>query len=254
MAFHFEHAGVPEKAIDYRERAAERSLENSANPEAIAHLKKCLDLLQALPAGADRDHREMRVRTNLALPLIATKGYAADEVDQTLRRAKELCAEVGDHEELFRTIRLHWTFQWLRGDHRNALEAARQIVAMAESAGAPHQQLEAHRVLGSSLFSMGRMEEAREHFARALALYDRERDRGHMLIYGLDPAVGCLSGIAPTLWHLGRVDEARDSAAQATALAHESGHLYTICYSLFFASLVHALDRNRELCSRRRRR
>src|SRR6185436_6298860 len=33
----------------------------------------------------------------------------------------------------------------------------------------------------------------------------------------------------------------------ATALARESGHPYTICYSLFFASLVHTLDRNREL-------
>ncbi len=166
----------------------------------------------------------MRVRTNLALPLIATKGYAADEVDETLRRAKELCAEVGDNEELFRTIRLHWTFQMVRGDHRNALEAARQIVAMAESEGAPDQQLEAHRVLGFSLFLMGCMEEAREHFARALALSDRERDRGLMLIYGVDPAVGCLSGIAPTLWHLGRIDEARDAAAQAIALARESGH------------------------------
>jgi len=38
VAFHFEHAGVPEKAIDYRERAAERSLKNSANPEAIASI------------------------------------------------------------------------------------------------------------------------------------------------------------------------------------------------------------------------
>lgn len=245
VAFHFEHAGMPEKAIDYCERAAERSLKNSANPEAIAHLKKCLDLLEALPAGADRDRREMRVRTNLALPLIATKGYAADEVDETLRRAKELCTEVGDNKGLFRTIRLHWTFQMIRGDHRNALEAARQIVA--ESEGAPHLQLEAYRVLGSSLFLMGRMEEAREHFARALALYDRERDHGNMLIYGMDPAVGCLSGIAPALWLLGRIDEACDSAAQATALARESGHPYTICYSLFFASLVHVLDRNREL-------
>jgi len=247
VAFHFEHAGMPEKAIDYRERAAERSLKNSANAEAIAHLRKCLDLLEALPAGADRDRREMRVRTNLALPLMATKGYAANEVDETLRRAKELCAEVGDNEELFRVIRLHWTFQSVRGDHRNALEAARQIVAMAESEGAPHQQLEAHRVLGSSLFYMGQMEEAREHFARALALYDRERDRGHVLIYGLDPAVVCLSANAPTLWHLGRVDEARDSAAQAIALARESGHPYTICYSLLLATMVHVFDRNREL-------
>jgi tetratricopeptide (TPR) repeat protein len=40
--------------------------------------------------------------------------------------------------------------------------------------------LEAYRVLGSSLFSMGRMEEAREHFARALALYDWERDHGNL--------------------------------------------------------------------------
>jgi tetratricopeptide (TPR) repeat protein len=233
-AFHFTRAGLTEKAIDYWQRAAERSIKNSANPEAVAHLSKCLELLADLPEGKERDRREMRLRTALALPLIATKGYAAVEVDEALSRARQLCTEVGDDAELFRVLRLLWSFETVRGDHAKAFEAAQQILVMAKSEGAAALRLEADRVLGSSYFYMGRMAEARQHFESAIDLYDRKRDHGHVLVYGQDPGVSCLANQTLTLWFMGYPDQAQARGAEAVSLARELGHPYSLCYSLFF--------------------
>src|ERR1041385_47072 len=235
-AFHFTRAGVTEKAINYWQKAAERSIKNSANPEAVAHLTQCLELLEELPAGPERDRREMRLRTALALPLIATKGYAAEEVDEALSRAQHLCTEVGDDAELFRVLRLLWPFRTVRGDHAKAFEAARQIQTMAKSQDAAALRLEADRVLGSSYFYMGRLSEARQHFESAIDFYDRERDHAHVLVYGQDPGVTCLANETLTLWFMGHPDQARACGAKAVALARELGHPYSLCYSLFFCS------------------
>jgi class 3 adenylate cyclase/predicted ATPase len=236
VAFHFERAELPERAIDYWQRAAERSIKNSANIEAIAHLKRGLKLLASLPESRAKDRREMQLRTDLALPLIATKGYSAVEVDEELSRAKYLCAEVGDDAELFRVVRLHWPFLSMRGDHRKAFEAAEQLLAMAEKHDAPHLLLEAHRTVASTLFYMGRMGEARQHFDRAIGFYDRERDHANVRVYGQDPGVSCLANECPTLWFLGCREQALDTAMKAISLARELGHPYSLCYALLFCS------------------
>lgn len=243
-AFHFTRAGLTEKAIDYWQRAAERSIRNSAHVEAVAHLTTALDLLVTLPESRERDRREMRLRTALAMPLIATKGYAANEVDEALSRARALCMEVGEDAELFRVLRLLWAFQTVRGDHARAFEAAQQILAMAESKGAPDLRLEADRVLGSSYFYLGRLLEARQHFERAIDFYDRKRDHGHVLIYGQDPGVSCLANESLTLWLLGYPEQALARAAEAVALARELAHPYSLCYSLFFSTWVNVFLRD----------
>ena len=50
--------------------------------EAITHLTKGLELLQTLPATPERNQQEMDVHIALGASLIATKGYAAPEVDR----------------------------------------------------------------------------------------------------------------------------------------------------------------------------
>jgi predicted ATPase len=233
-ALHFARAGMAQRAIDYLQLAAERSIRNSANSEAAAHLTKCLQLLAEQPAGRERDRLEMKLRTTLALPLIACRGYAAMEVDEELSRARQLCTEVGDDAELFRVLRLLWAFQTVRGNHHEALEAAQQIEILAGSQDADHLRMEAARVLGSSFFYMGRLDEAHQHFESAIDFYDRNRDHGHVLVYGQDPGVSSLASQSLTLWFRGDPDQAEARASQAVALARELGHPYSLCYALFF--------------------
>jgi class 3 adenylate cyclase/predicted ATPase len=243
-AFHFMRAGNAGKAIDYWQRAAERSIKNSANPEAVAHLTKCLELLPQLPEGPERDRREMTLRTMLALPLIAYKGYAAPEVDEELSRARQLCTDVGGDSELFRVLRLMWPYQTVRGNHAKAFEAAQQIQIMACNHDDRSWRLEADRVLGASYLYMGRLNEARHQLEGAIDFYDRKRDHAHILVYGQDPGVSCLSNASVALWCLGYFDQATARGDEAVSLARELGHPYSLCYSLFFRSWTYVFRRD----------
>jgi predicted ATPase len=228
-----------EKAIEYWQRAAERSIKNSANPEAVAHLNNCLNLLGHLPENEEKRRLEMRLRIALALPLIATRGYGAAEVYEVLSRAMDLCLEVGEDTEIFRVLRLLWTFQTVRGDHGKARDAAQQVIVIAESRDAADLRLEAYRVMGASLFYLGRMEEAGQYFTRAFELYDRQRYHSHVLIYGQDPGVGCLCNESLTLWFMGYPERAVARITEAVSLARALAHPYSLCYSLFHCSWLY---------------
>ena len=52
LAHHFTEASLNESAVGYWQRAGQRANERSANVEAISHLTKGLDVLQALPESA----------------------------------------------------------------------------------------------------------------------------------------------------------------------------------------------------------
>ena len=54
LAHHLAQAGFTERAIDYLRRAGQRSIERSANAEAIGHLTRALELLQSRPDNPQR--------------------------------------------------------------------------------------------------------------------------------------------------------------------------------------------------------
>ena len=68
--------------------------------EAISHLTKGLVLLKALPDTLDRAQQELALQLALSTSLMATKGYAAPEVENAYCRAQELCQQVGEAPQL----------------------------------------------------------------------------------------------------------------------------------------------------------
>ena len=58
--------------------------------EAVAQLRKGLDVLAGLPDGPWRQQQELDLQTALGSALTATKGYSAAEVEETLARARTL--------------------------------------------------------------------------------------------------------------------------------------------------------------------
>jgi DNA-binding SARP family transcriptional activator len=65
LAYHFQAAGVSEKAIDYLFQAGNQAIQLSAHEEAIVHLTRALELLSTLPASPGRDLQEQRLRMSL---------------------------------------------------------------------------------------------------------------------------------------------------------------------------------------------
>ena len=118
VAHHYTQAGVREAALDYWKRAGERAFERSAYIEAISHLTRGLELLKTLPHGAPRAQHELDLQTILGPGLIATKGYAAQEVKDTYARAQELGHQIGQTAGSFSALR------GLVGGARNARRTA----------------------------------------------------------------------------------------------------------------------------------
>ena len=94
LAHHYTEAGLGKQALLCWQRAGERAIERSANLEAISHLTKGLEVLKTLPDTPERIRQELDLQTALGPALIATKGYAALEVEQAYARAHELCQQV----------------------------------------------------------------------------------------------------------------------------------------------------------------
>ena len=59
--------------------------------------------------------KNSRCKSPWVLPLIATKGWAAPEVEQAYTRARELCQQVGETPQLFPVLFGLWQFYLVRG-------------------------------------------------------------------------------------------------------------------------------------------
>ena len=95
VAHHYTEAGCPAQAIPYWQRAGQQALQRSANLEAVQHLTTALELLATLPETPARAQQELDLQIALGPALMATKGPAAPEVEQTYARARALCAAGG---------------------------------------------------------------------------------------------------------------------------------------------------------------
>jgi predicted ATPase len=130
LARHLTEAGESERAIDYWQRAGQRAAERSANLEAIAHLRKGLDLLGVLPDTPERERRELPLQASIGMPLIATKGYAAAETGAAYDRARELCDRLGDAARLLPILYGQWAHHVTRGNARTARSLAETFLRL----------------------------------------------------------------------------------------------------------------------------
>ena len=118
LAHHYTEAGLIESAIVYWQLAGERAVERSAHVEAVMHLTRGLEVLQTLPDTPQRAQQELHLQTALGPALIATKGYAASEVEHTYARARALCQQSGETPGLFSALRGLWVFNEARWSTR----------------------------------------------------------------------------------------------------------------------------------------
>lgn len=243
LARHFEAAGLMDKAINYLHQAGERAVHLSANDEAIAHFNHALDLLMSLPDTPDRDRQELTLRMALGAPLTATKGYGAPELEQAFSRARELAPQVGEPTQLFQVLYGVWAYHQVRAELQAAREVAEQMLDLAQHQQDPSLRMPAHWALGNILYWMGEFLLAQQHLEQSMALYDRQYHHAHVLLYGQDQGVTCLSFQAWNLWHLGYPDQALKKSQEALALARKLAHPYSLVYAISWSAWVHLIRR-----------
>jgi predicted ATPase len=89
LAVHFEEGGGRARAARYRLLAAQTAAGRYAFAEAETHLEKGLALLGDLSPSPERDREELLLQSALGAVRMATRGYAAPEVERAYTRALE---------------------------------------------------------------------------------------------------------------------------------------------------------------------
>jgi predicted ATPase/DNA-binding winged helix-turn-helix (wHTH) protein len=239
LAVHFEHGQVYQKAVQYREQAAENAIRRSAYQEAIAHLSHGLRLAGMLPGTAARTRSELRLLTLLASALRNTKGQAAPEVEHTYTRAYALCQQIGDAPQLFPVLRGLWNVYLVRGELQTASAWGEKLFRLAACQQDASLLPWGHCVLGMNAYYRGGLVAARAHFEQGLTLYDRQQHGSLAFLYGLD--AGCVAStfLAWILWLLGYPDRALQKSREACALAQELSHSFSLAAAMHWAGRLH---------------
>ena len=239
LAHHFSRSSNRPKATEYLRLAGQQAAQRSANSEAINNFTSALEILKLLPDTPQRARQELELNTMLGPALIATKGNAAPEVGAVYERAVELARQVGEDAQLFPVLFGLRSFHFVRAELRPASELAQQLVRSAESLQDSGLLVEAHLARGNSLFILGELLPALEHFERAVTIYDPRKHHSHAFLYGLDPGVFCLGRIGFGLTLHGYPDRGLQKTGEAIALAQQQRHPFSLAVALMNLEAVH---------------
>jgi tetratricopeptide (TPR) repeat protein len=240
VAMHYDRAGAAELAITWYRRAAQAAQLLHANAQAVRLLRRAVTLLQIQPVSADRDAAELAVQTALLAPLFAVEGYASPGVTAAQQRARELTdsLRVDVTPPLLRSLALS---ALTKADFQLATRFGQLLLAAGERDRDEVLVVEAGYVLGVASFWQADFGTARRYLELAVERYRPEDRRAHLIRYGQDPKVVCLSRLGNVLWFLGQPDEARNARSAALAWAGVIDHPYSRAVALAFGALL-ALD------------
>ena len=243
VAHHYTEAGVHELAVTYWYQAGHRASARSAYLEAIAHLRKGLEVLHRCSQTGAHAKQELTLHLTLGPALTATQGYASPEVERAYTRARDLGQHVGDMPEQFRALQGLWNCYFVRAQHQTARALGEQLLALAHQTQDAGHFLGAYRALGSTLYFLGEFASAHEHLEQGLALYDRQQHHALALHYGADPGVVCLNYAAYTVWQLGFPEQGLQRMQASHQLAQALSHPFSLAFDLNVAAWFHQLRR-----------
>ena len=239
LAYHYTEAGCHEQAVAYWQQAGQRALQRSANMEALDHLTKGLEGLKTLPDTPVRTQLELDFLIALGLAYRLTRGYTAPEAARIYTRARKVCQQVGDTPKLAQVLFGLSIYHLGRADYRTARELGEQLLAEARRQRDAGLMLEAHRVLGSTLYYTGEFSAANAHLEQGIALYDHQQHRSHTELFGFDPGAVCHAIAALALSVLGYPDQAQQRIQTALTLAQATSHPHSLGAALNWATELH---------------
>jgi class 3 adenylate cyclase/predicted ATPase len=241
LAYHYQEAGNHQLAIRCWLDSGQRALSRSANVEAIANFRKALQLLNVLPETPERTKQEIDIQLALGIPLIAVQGYAAAETREAFSRARTLCLRLGNIPEYFQALFGLWGNSWMAGNNHNALPMANEFLSRSQALSDPVLLMVAHRVMGSTLLTVGDFRSSADHFEETIRLSAGRERRPLYNLYMVEPQAASLLLLSWDLWFLGYPDQSLSRVLEALALGQNLHHPYTVAFAHYMTSVVHLL-------------
>jgi tetratricopeptide (TPR) repeat protein len=229
LARHSAEAGSVEKAVGYSLKAGQQAIARWAMTEAVAQLRKGLDLLSRTPDDAARQERELDLQIELGRALFATKGYGAPEAGEAFARARQLCELLNQPPKLEVLIG-QFEFRMGRGELQQAEHHAEGMYCVGEARNDLRWNAAGLACRGLISFLRGRFTDARANYENAIGLWDAMYRPS--VASPDDPHVGSLIILSRTLLCLGYVDQARLRRDEALAEARRISpynQIYALC-------------------------
>lgn len=154
--------------------------------------------------------------------LAARRGYRA-EAEAAILRAHEVARESASPALLMRAAYCEAVAVTLFQDWARAARVSRELIKRAERVGSLEVLANAHTMLGGACINLFRIEDARRHLRKAVALY-RERD--------VEATIASYNNLADAELEIGRVDSAETALHALEAEARRgkswSGYGYAL--------------------------
>jgi predicted ATPase len=245
LAHHAVRGEVWDKAVVYLREAGTKALMRSANTDAVNHLTRGLEVVEALPKSGEGERHELALLFGLGPAIQAAKGLGAPEAEPVFKRARELSERFGEPRAAFQALWGQWMFETGQGRMEPARRIGSELLGLAARANDRALTLEAHHAMWATSFLLGELATARAHTDQGIALYDREQHRSLAFLYGgHDPGACCQSLSAWVLWLAGMPVQAVAAAEAAIALANQLAHPPTTAIGLTWACGLFYLERD----------
>ena len=235
LAHHFIQAGLTERAITYLRKAGERTIERSANAEAVRHLTQALELLQTRAGRPASTRQALELEVMLSQAMIAAYGYAARETAEVLLQAKSHIDDLTDPAQKLAILYGIWACHYVGGEVAKQTGSAAEFLREAEHHNDTASLCVAHRIIGTTYLTKGEFAAALPHLKQARALYDPRHHAPLQYRYGQDVGAAASCYLSWVNWQLGFVDQALQIAADAVERAEELSHPHTQAFTICHA-------------------
>jgi class 3 adenylate cyclase/predicted negative regulator of RcsB-dependent stress response len=244
-AYHAEKAGRRDIAVPLLKEAGLRALGRTAVTEAVKHLSRGIELVDAL-GEPGRTNTEIELQAAIGPAYMATLGWAAPEVERSCARLRDLASAQAD-PRIFQAMWGLWTVHFLRAELGAALKVARGVLGMATQAGDPMLLVAGHHAVGYTHFYRGEYADALRHSDAGLALFELEREKRIASLFQLSSscAMWCFRASAQQMVGLsvGATDSLRNWQNLADGLRHPPSRAHLLCLQSYFFHMVDDVER-----------
>lgn len=171
LAYHWNRAGVVERAIDYFERAGRHALAASAIREACTLFEQALGLLA--DTGAERRDMQLCWLLGEANRQLGEFSTASELFERSLAHARIQ----GDTSSMINSLSMLGRIATDRGDYELARTYLEEGYTLAHAAGEQLDIAQLSSNLGNMAMRMRRYDEADQHFQESLRLFTLSNDQ-----------------------------------------------------------------------------
>jgi tetratricopeptide (TPR) repeat protein len=177
------------------------------------------------------------------VPLIATRGFAAPEVEKTYSRAEQLARHLEHMRHLATALRGLCYAHHVRARFQRKDELSAELLGLAGRVEDMLMLADAHNARAFNLFHLGQHPLAREHLDRGAEMLGRLGDLDHAFSLGVNIGVFAQAYSGHCLWHLGEPDRALEAVQSAIDLADRLAHPFSLAVALAYAAMLHQFRR-----------